>query len=178
MDPEIRARARRVRMLVMDVDGVLTDGGMYYGENGEEFKKFNTRDGQGVALVHEAGIKTAILTRESTPIALRRAAKMKVGDVQVGVLDKLTALRGIAERHGLSLEEIAYIGDDVHDYEVLCHVGLAVAVRDATRLPRSAAHYITEAKGGEGAVRELCELILDAQREELSASGDTEITDE
>ena len=149
----------------MDVDGVLTDGGMYYGENGEELKKFNTRDGQGVALVREAGLKTAILTRESTPIVTRRAAKLRVDDVQMGVLDKLAALRGIAERHGLGLDEVAYIGDDVNDYEALCHVGLAVAVRDATRLPRSVAHYVTEAKGGEGAVRELCELILDAQQD-------------
>ena len=163
----------------MDVDGVLTDAGMYYGENGEELKKFNTRDGMGVALVHEAGLKTAILTRESTPIVTRRAAKMKVGDVRMGVLDKLPALREIAEQQGLSLEEVAYIGDDVNDYEVLCHVGLAVAVRDATRLPRSVAHFVTEAKGGEGAVRELCELILEAQRErgaaeEALATEDTE----
>ena len=149
----------------MDVDGVLTDGGMYYGENGEELKKFNTRDGQGVALVREAGLKTAILTRENTPIVTRRAAKLQVDDVHMGVLDKLATLRGIAERHGLSLDEVAYIGDDVNDYEALCHVGLAVAVRDATRLPRSVAHYVTEAKGGEGAVRELCELILDAQQD-------------
>ena len=166
MTPEVRARARRIRLLAMDVDGVLTDGGMYYGENGEELKKFNTRDGQGVALVHEAGIKTAILTREVTSIVERRAAKMRVGDVRVGVLDKLTELRRIADSHGLTLEEVAYIGDDVHDYEVLCHVGLAVAVRDATRLPRSVAHYVTDAKGGEGAVRELCELILDARQDE------------
>ncbi len=165
MTPEVRERARRIRLLAMDVDGVLTDGGMYYGENGEELKKFNTRDGQGVALVREAGLKTAILTRESTPIVTRRAAKLRVDDVQMGVLDKLTALRGIAERHRLGLDEVAYIGDDVNDYELLCHVGLAVAVRDATRLPKSVAHYVTEAKGGEGAVRELCELILEAQRE-------------
>ena len=152
----------------MDVDGVLTDGGMYYGENGEELKKFNTRDGQGVELVHQAGIKTAVLSKESTPIVARRAAKMKVGDVRVGVADKLAAMRDIAERHQLSLAEIAYIGDDVNDYELLCHVGLAVAVRDATRLPRSAAHYVTEAKGGEGAVRELCELILEAQKQRIT----------
>jgi 3-deoxy-D-manno-octulosonate 8-phosphate phosphatase (KDO 8-P phosphatase) len=165
MSPDIRERARRVRLLAMDVDGVLTDAGMYYGENGEELKKFNTRDGMGVALVHEAGLKTAILTRENTPIVTRRAVKMKIGDVRMGVLDKLTALRGIAESHGLALDEVAYIGDDLNDYEVLCHVGLAVAVHDATRLPRSVAHYVTAAKGGEGAVRELCELILEAQQE-------------
>src|SRR5918998_1091571 len=133
MSPEVRERARRVRLLAMDVDGVLTDAGMYYGENGEEFKKFNTRDGMGVALVREAGLRTAILTREKTPIVERRAAKMKVEDVYMGVLDKLAVLRELVERHGLGLDKVAYIGDDVNDYEVLCHVGLAVAVRDATR---------------------------------------------
>jgi 3-deoxy-D-manno-octulosonate 8-phosphate phosphatase (KDO 8-P phosphatase) len=156
-------RARRVRLLVMDVDGVLTDGGMYYGEHGEELKKFNTRDGQGVALLHEAGLETAILTREHSPIATRRGAKMKVGEVRVGVLDKLSALREIAAARDLSLNEICYIGDDVHDYEVLCQVGLAVVPQDATRKPRSVAHYVTQARGGEGAVRELAELILDSR---------------
>ena len=165
MTPDVRDRARRVRLIAMDVDGVLTDAGMYYGENGEELKKFNTRDGMGIALAREAGLTIAMLTRESTPIVTRRAAKMKVEEVHVGILDKLTCMREILERHGLTLEQVAYIGDDANDYELLCHVGLAVAVRDATRLPKSVAHYVTEAKGGEGAVRELCELILEAQRE-------------
>ncbi len=164
MKAELRARAARVKMVAMDVDGVLTDAGMYYGENGEEFKKFNTRDGMGVALVREAGLKTAILTRENTPIVTRRAAKMKIDEVHLGVLDKLSLMRGLVERHGLTLDEVAYIGDDVNDYELLCHVGLAAAPADATRLPRSVAHYITTAKGGEGAVRELCELILEAKQ--------------
>jgi YrbI family 3-deoxy-D-manno-octulosonate 8-phosphate phosphatase len=163
--PEIRERARRVKMLAMDVDGVLTDAGMYYGEHGEELKKFNTRDAMGVALLREIGIIPAIITRESTAIVTRRAAKMKIEDVHIGVLDKLATMRGILEQHRLGMEEVAYIGDDVNDYELLCHVGLAVAVRDAARLPRSVAHYITEAKGGEGAVRELCELILEARRD-------------
>jgi 3-deoxy-D-manno-octulosonate 8-phosphate phosphatase (KDO 8-P phosphatase) len=164
MTPELRERARRVRLLAMDVDGVLTDAGMYYGENGEELKKFNTRDGMGVALVREAGLRTAILTREKTAIVERRAAKLKIDDVYMAVLDKLAVMRELVEQLGLGLDEVAYIGDDVNDYELLCHVGLAVAVRDATRLPRSVAHYVTEAKGGEGAVRELCELILEAQQ--------------
>ncbi|MBA2449211.1 MAG: acylneuraminate cytidylyltransferase, partial [Chloroflexi bacterium] len=107
MSPEIRERARRVRLLAMDVDGVLTDAGMYYGENGEELKKFNTRDGMGVALVHEAGLKTAILTRENTKIVERRARKMKIELVRQGVLDKLTALRAIVEQLGITLDEVA-----------------------------------------------------------------------
>jgi 3-deoxy-D-manno-octulosonate 8-phosphate phosphatase (KDO 8-P phosphatase) len=150
-------------MLVMDVDGVLTDGGMYYGEHGEELKKFNTRDGQGIALLHEAGLETAILSKENTPIVTRRGAKLRVGEVRVGVQDKLAALREMVAARDLSLEHVAYIGDDLNDYGLLCEVGLAVVVQDATRKPRSVAHYVTQARGGEGAVRELCELILDYQ---------------
>jgi YrbI family 3-deoxy-D-manno-octulosonate 8-phosphate phosphatase len=162
---ELIERARKVRLVAMDVDGVLTDAGMYYTENGDELKKFNTRDGMGVALVREAGLKTAILTRESTKIVERRGAKMRIDHVFIGVTDKLSCMRELLTKLDLSLDQVAYIGDDVNDYELLCHVGLAAAVRDASRLPKSVAHYVTEAKGGEGAVRELCELILDAQRE-------------
>jgi 3-deoxy-D-manno-octulosonate 8-phosphate phosphatase (KDO 8-P phosphatase) len=165
--PEVIARARRVRLLVMDIDGVLTDGGMYYGEQGEELKKFNTRDGQGLALIHAAGLETAILTGEDTPIALRRGAKLRIGEVRIGVRDKLADLLEMLDTRGLTLEQVAYIGDDLNDVEVLRRVGLAVVVADATRRPRAVAHYVTRAKGGEGAVRELCELILDAQELEL-----------
>jgi YrbI family 3-deoxy-D-manno-octulosonate 8-phosphate phosphatase len=156
-------RARRVKLVAMDVDGVLTDGGMYYGEHGEELKKFNTRDGQGIALLHEAGLETVILSKESTPIVTRRAAKLKIGEVRIGVQDKLAALQEIIAARSLTMEQVAYIGDDLNDYGLLCQVGLAVVVQDATRKPRSAAHYVTRARGGEGAVRELCELILECQ---------------
>jgi YrbI family 3-deoxy-D-manno-octulosonate 8-phosphate phosphatase len=167
MTPDVRARARKVRLVAMDVDGVLTDAGMYYTETGDELKKFNTRDGMGVALAREAGLKTAILTREVTKIVERRGVKMRIDHVFIGVTDKLACMRELLGELGLTLEQVAYIGDDVNDYELLCHVGLAAAVRDASRLPKSVAHLITEAKGGEGAVRELCELILEAQREHL-----------
>jgi len=165
LTPDVRARARKIKLVAMDVDGVLTDAGMYYTENGDELKKFNTRDGMGVALVREAGLKTAILTRENTRMVERRGAKMRIDHVFIGITDKLTCMKNLLEQLGLTLEQVAYIGDDVNDYELLCHVGLAAAVRDASRLPKSVAHLITEAKGGEGAVRELCEIILEAQQE-------------
>lgn len=163
MSPDVRERARKIKLVAMDVDGVLTDAGMYYTETGDELKKFNTRDGMGVALVRQAGLKTAILTRESTEIVKRRGAKMRIDHVFIGVTDKLTLMKQLLSEIGLTLEEVAYIGDDVNDYELLAHVGLAAAVQDASRLPKSVAHLITEAKGGEGAVRELCEIILEAQ---------------
>lgn len=163
MSPDVRARARKIKLVAMDVDGVLTDAGMYYTETGDELKKFNTRDGMGVALVRQAGLKTAILTSESTEIVKRRGAKLRIDHVYIGVQDKLTQMRWLLEQLGLTLDEVAYIGDDVNDYELLSHVGLAATVKDASRLPKSVAHLITEAKGGEGAVRELCEIILEAQ---------------
>jgi len=163
MTPDVRERARKIKLVAMDVDGVLTDAGMYYTESGDELKKFNTRDGMGVALVRQAGMKTAILTRESTELVRRRGAKMRIDHVFIGITDKLTQMKALLEELGLTLDQVAYIGDDVNDYELMCHVGLAAAVRDASRFPKSVAHLITEAKGGEGAVRELCEIILEAQ---------------
>ena len=165
MTPDVRARARKIKLVAMDVDGVLTDAGMYYTENGDELKKFNTRDGMGLAQIRQAGLKTAILTGESTQLVERRGAKMRIDHVFIGVSDKLTCMNELLAKLDLTLEQVAYIGDDINDYELLCHVGLAAAVRDASRLPKSVAHLITEAKGGEGAVRELCEIILEAQQE-------------
>jgi 3-deoxy-D-manno-octulosonate 8-phosphate phosphatase (KDO 8-P phosphatase) len=163
IEPSIAERARQVRLLVMDVDGVLTDGGMYYGERGDELKKFNTRDGQGIALLHRAGLEAAIITQEDTELVRRRGEKLKISEVRVGVHDKLGCLKEMIARRGLGLEQVAYIGDDLNDYPVLCEVGLAVVVQDATRKPRSVAHLVTQARGGGGAVRELCEVILEAQ---------------
>ncbi|MGE3272379.1 MAG: KdsC family phosphatase [Chloroflexota bacterium] len=168
MTPDVRERARKIKLVAMDVDGVLTDAGMYYTETGDELKKFNTRDGMGVALVRQAGLKTAILTRESTELVRRRGAKMRIDHIFIGVTDKLSCMHELLAELDLTLEQVAYIGDDVNDYELLCHVGLAAAVRDASRLPKSVAHLITEAKGGEGAVRELCEIILEAQQDQVA----------
>src|SRR5438874_1604571 len=106
------ARLRPIRLLAMDVDGVLTDAGMYYSETGDELKKFNTRDGMGIKMLQAAGLLTAIITKEKTAIVERRGQKLAIPDVEQGVDDKLLALTRIAKRHGLSLEEVAYIGDD------------------------------------------------------------------
>jgi 3-deoxy-D-manno-octulosonate 8-phosphate phosphatase (KDO 8-P phosphatase) len=163
MDDDVRRRAARIRLLALDVDGVLTDGGMYYGSSGEELKKFNTRDAQGVALWQAAGGLVAIVTREDTPIVARRAAKMHVDEVHQGVLDKLALVRDLAARADISMDEVCYVGDDVHDVALMREVGLAVAVADATTWPRRVAHHVTRLGGGQGAVREVCELLLDAQ---------------
>ncbi len=166
----VKRRARRVRLVIMDVDGVLTDAGMYYAESGEELKKFNTRDGHGIVLVHSAGIRTAFITRERTPIFTRRAAKLGVTEVHQGVLDKLPVVKRILETFGLAPEEACFIGDDVGDLEAMRYVGLAAAVADALPPIRRVAHYVTRKKGGGGAVREICDLIL-AEHEGRGRAG-------
>jgi len=158
-----RSAFARVRMLVMDVDGVLTDAGMYYSESGDEWKKFNTRDGHGITLLHEAGIKTALVTRERTAIVARRALKLKIAEVHQGILDKLPVVQALLEKHGLTREEACYVGDDLGDLEAMRFIGVAVAVGDALPAIKKVAHLITRKKGGEGAVREVCDLILAAR---------------
>ena len=147
----------------MDVDGVLTDAGMYYSESGDELKKFNTRDGMGIKMLQAAGFVTAFITREKTAIVERRGQKLAVPEVHQGVDDKLAVLTTLAKKYGLSLDQVAYIGDDVTDIPIMRRVELAIAVADAVDEAKRAAHYTTKLAGGRGAVREVCDLILKAQ---------------
>ena len=160
MNDSLSARLRKIKLLVLDVDGVLTDAGMYYSATGEELKKFNTRDGMGIALLRKAGIPTAIITSESSDIALRRAEKLRIEDVFLGAKDKVAALRELLAKHDIGFDQVAYMGDDVNDLGVLELVGLAVTVADGTEPVKKVVHYVTEKRGGEGAVRELCDLLL------------------
>lgn len=161
---DLPARARRVQLLALDVDGVLTDAGMYYGPDGEMLKKFNTRDAMGLALIRREGLRVALITGEDSPIVRSRAAKLRIDDVFCGAADKLACLDSLLARLGLGREQVAYVGDDVNDLPVLEAVGLAVAVADAARVVRQVSHYVTHRRGGEGAVREVCELLLAARR--------------
>ena len=153
----------QIRLFATDVDGVLTDGGMYYAESGDEWKKFNTRDGMGIKLLQRAGILTAIVTQERTKLVARRAEKLTIPELHQGVTDKLSCIRELAARHGLTLSQVAYIGDDINDLETLEAVGFSATPADG--MPRVAAvvDYICQKKGGEGAVREIIEMILEAQ---------------
>ena len=159
----LQAGLGRVRMLAMDVDGVLTDAGMYYTETGDELKKFNTRDGMGIKLLQAAGFVTAFVTREKTAIAERRGRKLAVPEVHQGVEDKLTDITKMARKYGLTLEQVAYIGDDVNDLDALRAVGFSAAPADAMPVILDAVHYVCAKKGGEGAVRELADLLLAAR---------------
>src|SRR5574338_1591944 len=119
-----------IRLFATDVDGVLTDAGMYYSESGDEWKKFNTRDGMGIKLLQKAGLITAIVTQERTRLVARRAEKLAIPELHQGVMDKLSVIRDMAIRHGISLGQVAYIGDDVNDIEALKAVGLSASPAD------------------------------------------------
>ncbi|TAL11244.1 MAG: HAD family hydrolase [Nitrospirae bacterium] len=150
-------------MLAMDVDGVLTDGGMYYSETGDELKKFQVKDGMGIKMLQAAGVITAIVTREKSAIVERRFQKLAVPEIHQGVDDKLTDLTRLARKHALTLAQVAYIGDDVNDLEALKAVGFSAAPADAMPAALEAVMYVCAKKGGEGAVRELSDLILAAR---------------
>ena len=154
---------QRLRLFATDVDGVLTDAGMYYSESGEELKKFNTRDGMGIKLLQRAGLITALITMEETKLVTRRAEKLAIPEVHQGARDKLAVMREMVARHGLTLQDVAYIGDDVNDLEVLNAVGFSAAPADALPAVRNAVDYVCRQKGGEGAVREVADLILEAK---------------
>ena len=154
---------RKVKLFLTDVDGVLTDGGMYYSEIGDEQKKFNTRDGMGFHLLREAGIKSGIITTENTQIVERRAAKLKVDYVYQGknTGGKLQTAMEICRKEGITLAEAAYIGDDINCYDLLCEVGMAACPADAVDKIKTIPNIrILRKKGGEGVVREFIEIIL------------------
>ncbi|HXN15599.1 MAG TPA: HAD-IIIA family hydrolase, partial [Usitatibacter sp.] len=156
-------RARRVRLAIFDVDGVMTDGTVWIGPQGEVFKGFNILDGHGVKMLQSAGVATAILSgRESAAVA-RRAAELSIMHVVQGAVDKLAAFHRLLERVSIAPEACAFMGDDLPDLPVMRCCGLAVAVANASEAVKAAAHYVTRASGGRGAVREFCELVLRAQ---------------
>jgi 3-deoxy-D-manno-octulosonate 8-phosphate phosphatase (KDO 8-P phosphatase) len=163
-ESELRARARGVRLVVTDVDGVLTDATVLYSERGEELKRFSLRDGMGVERLREVGIETAFLTREASGFTTARAAKLGIGLVYVGVRDKRAHLETIAADTGLSPRDFAYIGDDVNDVEIMRAIvragGLSGAPADAFGAASDLALYRTQANGGQGAFREFAEWIL------------------
>ena len=130
---KLKQKLAEVKLLVMDVDGVLTDAGMYYTDNGLELKKFNTRDGKGIELIRNIGLKTAILTSENTQIVARRAKKLAIDDVYQGLTDKTEALWELMKKYDLIASQVCYIGDDVNDIEVMKQVGVKVAVADAMK---------------------------------------------
>ena len=164
---QIIARARKVRLLLIDCDGVLTDGSLYLTAIGDQVceatKVFHIHDGHGLRLAHAAGLKLGVISGRKSPALVARATEMQITHLYQGVADKLEVYEQIKMLEGLSDEEIAYIGDDLPDRAALSRAGLAVAVLDAVDEIRELAHFITKKPGGRGAVRETIELILKAQ---------------
>ena len=151
---------KNIRLLATDVDGVLTDGGMYYSSQGEELKKFNTRDGKGLELIRKAGIKVALITQEESESVQRRAEKLNIDYFRPGVQNKLRVLEGIAKAEGITLDQIAFIGDDLNDTEALKGVGFSATPEDGVIQNKIIVDYICKKQGGGGCVREICDLIL------------------
>jgi 3-deoxy-D-manno-octulosonate 8-phosphate phosphatase (KDO 8-P phosphatase) len=161
--PTLAGRLRALRALVLDVDGVLTDGGLYYAESGEEMKRFDVRDGQGLVLLREAGILVALVTRKTSRIVSRRAEDLGITEVHQGATDKRAVLQSLLARHDIAPAQAGFIGDDVGDLPAMALVGLAAAPADAVPHVRAAADVVTKALAGHGAVRELCDQILNVR---------------
>ena len=160
---EVERRARRIKLVLMDCDGVLTDGRLWLMADGDEQKSFHARDGQGISLLHRAGLKTGIISGRTSSAVERRAQDLKMSFVRQYAKDKVKALEEILKEAEVTEDECAYIGDDLGDVSVMRRVELAVAVADAVEETKEAAHFVTVLPGGFGAVREVCELILKSQ---------------
>ena len=158
----------KIQLFVTDVDGTLTDGSMYYTADGDYMKQFNTRDGMGFELLRNKGVDVAIMTGEDSQIVLRRAEKLKISRVFIGIKDKLTQMKTLCEEMDISMSSVAYIGDDVNDFDVMKHVGLSFAVADASSEILAVADVTLTKEGGKGAVREAAEWII---TRELSGSS-------
>ena len=160
---DFRLRARAIELVVFDVDGVLTDGSLYLGDDGQEYKAFNSRDGHGMTMLRQAGLAMAVITGRQSEVVRIRMESLGVDHVYQGQRDKRPAYESLRDACGLSNEQIAYVGDDVVDLPVMRQVGLAIAVADAHPLVKAHSHWQTQSPGGRGAAREVCEALLEAQ---------------
>jgi 3-deoxy-D-manno-octulosonate 8-phosphate phosphatase (KDO 8-P phosphatase) len=168
---DILRRAKRIKLLLMDCDGVLTDGRIWLTADGDEQKTFHVRDGQGIVILHGAGLQTGIISGRISAATERRASELGMTFLRQGVSEKVAAFDDLLREAGVSSDECAYIGDDVGDVEIMRRVGFAVAVADAADAAKQVAHLVTTAAGGKGAVREVCETILQAQEHASKTSA-------
>ena len=159
----LASRARLTRLIAFDVDGVMTDGGLYYSDSGEEFKRFNSLDGHGLKMLRATGVEIAIITGRTSRCVEARALNLGIAHVYQGVGNKLEAMVDLLNKLKLSRDAAAYMGDDIVDLTVMRHVGLAISVPESPQLVREHSAYVTQRSGGHGAVREACELIMSAQ---------------
>ena len=163
MDGNAAERASGVKLMIFDVDGVLTDGRLYLSDSGDEMKAFNTRDGQGIKLLRESGITVGVITTRTSHVVERRARELGIELLRQGATDKARAFAELLSGQNIKAGETGYMGDDLADLPVLMRCGFAATVFSAPEAVRSRAHYVARAAGGEGAAREVCEFILRAQ---------------
>jgi 3-deoxy-D-manno-octulosonate 8-phosphate phosphatase (KDO 8-P phosphatase) len=163
MNQDIIQRAKNIKLVIFDVDGVMTDGGLTIGDDGQEYKTFNTQDGLGMKLLKNSGVEMAIITGRTSKVVTQRAENTGVAHFYQGVDDKLVAFNDLIQKLNLKPEQTAFVGDDVVDMPPMLRCGLSITVPAAPASVQSRAHYITKKEGGHGAVREVCELIMQAQ---------------
>ncbi|GAB2796165.1 HAD family hydrolase [Halomonas shantousis] len=162
-DTRLLEKARQIRLLALDVDGVMTDGSLHFQADGQEIKSFNILDGQGIKLLLQSGMQVALITGRESPMVSRRADELGIEHVMQRHSDKLSALTELRHKLGLEMPQIAYCGDDLPDLAAICRVGLGISVPNAPHYIRQNAAWVTERHGGQGAVREICDLLLEAQ---------------
>jgi 3-deoxy-D-manno-octulosonate 8-phosphate phosphatase (KDO 8-P phosphatase) len=160
---DILEKASRIRLVVFDVDGVLTDGSLFVGDDGQEYKAFHSRDGHGIKMLMGHGVEVAVITGRTSRVVEHRMKNLGISHVYQGKLEKLPAFQELIRKLGISEEQTAYVGDDVVDLPVMRRVGLAIAVQDAHPLVRQHSHWQTPNAGGRGAARDVCELIMEAR---------------
>ncbi len=160
MDRNIKEKCKKIKIILTDVDGVLTDGGMYYSEKGDIMKKFHARDGMAISLLKKNGLLTMIITKEKTVFVKKWSKKMKIEKLYDGINQKEEILKTICEKYNVKKDELAYIGDDVNDINLMKIVGLSVVPKDANVEAKKYANYISTLNGGKGVLREIADLVL------------------
>jgi len=160
---DIHAKAAQIRLVVFDVDGVLTDGRLFLGDDGQEYKAFNSKDGHGMRMLQDSGVEIGIITGRTSEVVNIRMQSLGIRHLYQGRRDKLPAYEELKTATGYAADEIAFVGDDVVDLPVMRRVGFSVAVQDGHTLVKQHAHWITPSCGGQGAARDVCELIMEAK---------------
>ena len=174
--PEVAARAARIRLACFDVDGTLTDGRLHFDDEGREHKAFHAQDGLGMAMLRKHGIEVALITARKSRVTEIRGAELGLTEVHTAAHDKLATTRAMADRLGIAMDQVAFVGDDIVDLRVFPHVGLAIAPANAHAWTAQRAHWITPRAGGEGAARDACDLLLQAQDKVASILSDAGAT--
>ncbi len=160
---DILEKAAQIKLVIFDVDGVLTDGGLFFGDDGQEYKAFYSRDGLGIKMLQRTGVEVGVITARESQVVIHRMQNLGIEHLYQGRLDKISAYEDMIEKLGVTHSQTAYVGDDVVDLPVMQQAGLAVAVADAHPFVKQHAHWTTQHGGGRGAARDVCELILQAQ---------------